>query len=480
MQPTDADGYFGKVLRDAKPSTRTGRAAALTVFFEFLELRHKVELYNLTGGVVECPLDEMNRPRSSVEPLLRVPPDRCEIEQLFAGWRQELVTCRKFGPAARNYAAARLAADVGLRVNETRILDLDDVRWELGRFGKLNVRFGKGSRRRGPKPRLVPLINGADRTLRWFVEDVWGHFDLDHTRIGVPLFPSERKNTDGSGSRATDDVFRRSLAEAAEHYLPSWAGKLTPHVLRHFCASQLYLGGMSLFAIQELLGHGWTGTTARYVHVQASHVEEGGCAGSSGRPSAGRDLRHEVEPAAGRRQPRHLEGQRDAAPTGRARTGDQRREDVRLMVRAAEHSPPGRAGRDLRGARLRRRELLLPNRKVRNRSKTSPWPPQRLARPGPSSRAPAAGGRCRRDDGLPTLRHGAASGKRGGTKWCSTRSARRPGATGERPGSQRRRDGGTLHSPRTTRNCGPRPAMPESSASCTAGLTRPSCARSTA
>ena len=25
MQPTDADAYFGKVLRDAKPSTRAGR-----------------------------------------------------------------------------------------------------------------------------------------------------------------------------------------------------------------------------------------------------------------------------------------------------------------------------------------------------------------------------------------------------------------------------------------------------------------------
>jgi hypothetical protein len=24
------------------------------------------------------------------------------------------------------------------------MLDLDDVRWELGRFGKLNVRHGKG------------------------------------------------------------------------------------------------------------------------------------------------------------------------------------------------------------------------------------------------------------------------------------------------------------------------------------------------
>ncbi len=151
MQPPDADAYFGKVLRDAKPSTRTGRAAALTVYFEFLELRHKVEIYNLTGRVLECPLDEMNRPRASVEPQLRVPPGEAEIEQLFAGWREELATCRKFAPAARNYAVARLAADVGLRINEARMLDLDDVRWELGRFGKLNVRHGKGSRRRGPE-----------------------------------------------------------------------------------------------------------------------------------------------------------------------------------------------------------------------------------------------------------------------------------------------------------------------------------------
>ena len=274
MQPADADTYFGKVLREAKPSTRTGRAAALTVYFQFLELRHKVELYNLTGRVVECPLDEINRPRAWVDAQLRIPPTAKEIEQLFAGWREGLVTCRKFAPSARNYAVARLAADVGLRINEARMLDLEDVRWELGRFGKLNVRHGKGSRRKGPRPRLVPLINGSDRSLRWFIEDVLGLFDIDPAGHAVPLFPSERKNTDGTGTRATAEVFRRSLADAAKRHLPVWNGKLTPHVLRHFCASQLYLGGMNLFAIQELLGHSWTATTARYIHVHATHVED--------------------------------------------------------------------------------------------------------------------------------------------------------------------------------------------------------------
>jgi integrase/recombinase XerD len=38
MQPADADAYFGKTLRDARPSTRTGRAAALTVYFQFLPI----------------------------------------------------------------------------------------------------------------------------------------------------------------------------------------------------------------------------------------------------------------------------------------------------------------------------------------------------------------------------------------------------------------------------------------------------------
>ncbi|MDW6064034.1 hypothetical protein SAZ11_46385 [Streptomyces sp. FXJ1.4098] len=55
------------------------------MFFQFLELRHKVELHNLTGRVVECPLDEMNRPRASLEPQLRIPPSEAEIEELFAG-----------------------------------------------------------------------------------------------------------------------------------------------------------------------------------------------------------------------------------------------------------------------------------------------------------------------------------------------------------------------------------------------------------
>jgi len=279
MRPPDADGYFGRVLRSSSQGTRLAHAQTLSTFFEFLELRHRAELHALTGHVVECPLDEMNRPRGRGEIGLRIPPTEAEVKALFTGWRAELVSCRKFAPMARNYTAARLMADLGLRVNEVRRLDLSDVRWELGRFGKLHVRFGKGAQGSGPRQRVVPLINGADRRLRWFVADVWGHFDDDHLRPGAPLFPSERHNADGSAARLGDDALRRGLADAATLHLPGWVGRLTPHVLRHYCASELYRQGMDLLAIQELLGHWWVATTMRYVHVLQTHVEDAWVAG---------------------------------------------------------------------------------------------------------------------------------------------------------------------------------------------------------
>jgi integrase len=233
----------------------------------------------MTGRVVECPIDEMNRPRGRKEARLRIPPTEAEVAQLFTGWAGELASCRKFAPAARNYAAARLMAEAGLRVNEARSLDLADIKWELGRFGKLHVRHGKGSRGSGPRERMVPLINDAGRTLRWFVEDVWGHFDLDHTRVGAPLFPSERKHADGSCQRVGDDALRGGLAAAAGAHLPAWGERLTPHVLRHYCASQMYLGGVDLIAIQEMLGHSWVATTMKHIHVHRSRIEEAWLAG---------------------------------------------------------------------------------------------------------------------------------------------------------------------------------------------------------
>ena len=144
-------GIPGRCCGARPRGTRLSRAQWLKTCFMFLELRHKAAIYQLTGRVAECPVDEMNRPRGGQgQAALRIPPEAGQVARLFAGWRQELATCRKFAPAARNYAAAKLMAEAGLRVNEARCLDLADVKWEPGRFGKLHIRHGKGRSRAGP------------------------------------------------------------------------------------------------------------------------------------------------------------------------------------------------------------------------------------------------------------------------------------------------------------------------------------------
>jgi site-specific recombinase XerD/DNA-binding Xre family transcriptional regulator len=202
MEPADADEYFGKVLRSTAKGTRLSRAQALKTYFLYLELRHKVEVHQMTGRVVECPIDEVNRPRGRQQARLRIPPSAEQVGRLFAGWREELATCRKFAPTARNYTACRLMADVGLRVNEACKLDLADVKWDLGLFGKLHVRHGKGARGSGPRERMVPLINNAGATLRWFVEDVWAQFGDDHARPAVGAQERRRVARQGRGRGA--------------------------------------------------------------------------------------------------------------------------------------------------------------------------------------------------------------------------------------------------------------------------------------
>jgi integrase/recombinase XerC len=84
MQPKDGDRYFGTVLRQAAPTTRYNKASTLSVFFDYLELRHRAEIYALTGIVPQCPLDEINRPRNA-QCLIRIPPSEPEMQTLLSG-----------------------------------------------------------------------------------------------------------------------------------------------------------------------------------------------------------------------------------------------------------------------------------------------------------------------------------------------------------------------------------------------------------
>ena len=162
MEPADADAYFGTVLRDAAKGTRLARCQALRTYFLFLEIRHKARIQQMTGRVAECPVDEMNRPRGAGRAALRIPPSAVQVGVLFAGWRAELATCRKFAPAARSYAAARLMADAGLRVNEVSHLDLAEREVGSGPVREAACPDGQGR----PRVRAAGADGAADQRRR--------------------------------------------------------------------------------------------------------------------------------------------------------------------------------------------------------------------------------------------------------------------------------------------------------------------------
>jgi integrase/recombinase XerD len=267
VEPAHADRFLAEGQRGKAVRTKRVKAGRIATFYRFVEVRYQGEIAELCGRVVVSPIDAINRPTHTGEFSVRIPPSAGELAGFFARWRDELAGARKWRTAARNYAMARVAGEVGLRSAELCALSLDDCHFDHGPLGKLHVRLGKGARGSGPRERLVPMLGTSRAMLEWWVGEVRGAFDDDFERPRAALFPSER------GGPVTAEAFRLALAAAAGVHLRGPVRTLTPHVLRHACASSLYAEGLSLVAIQQLLGHRWLTTTMGYVHVAAESIE---------------------------------------------------------------------------------------------------------------------------------------------------------------------------------------------------------------
>jgi integrase/recombinase XerD len=125
---------------------------------------------------LSCPVDEFNASRHVGEdsPDSMLPPTPERVAEFFEFLKTRIATARKYAPAARDYALFRTLYHAGLRADESAMLDQADVHFGRGPFGKLHVRFGKPAHTSGPRPRWVPMLDGLDLVLRWFLNDVRG------------------------------------------------------------------------------------------------------------------------------------------------------------------------------------------------------------------------------------------------------------------------------------------------------------------
>jgi integrase/recombinase XerD len=262
----DLDRFYLRLIgRGLAYSTRRRYGAALGAFLDYLRTRRGPEIWARYGVVVPDIVDKYNRHRQRADDRdAQVPPPAQEtVGYVFAWLRQELQTCRKWAPAARDYAVLRVLYCAGLRVSEAVLLDADDVHFGLGPLGKLHVRHGKGARGSGPRRRWVPLLNGLDATLRWYLDEVRPRFPAG----ADALFPTE------SGERLSARTVRASLQRKLRAAGVDGARRFSPHGLRRACATHNCEEGLELLAMQQLLGHEYIGTTMAYVRPSESFIE---------------------------------------------------------------------------------------------------------------------------------------------------------------------------------------------------------------
>ena len=162
--------------------------------------------------------------------------------------------------ARRDRAILEVLYGTGARISELTGLSLRDVDLVARRMRV----FGKGS-----KERVVPIGRHAGLALEaWLCDEGRGAMTPDRWRRRGDedaVFLNQR------GGRLT----RQGVWGVVRRYgdAVGLGDALTPHVLRHSCATHMVDHGADLRVVQELLGHASVSTTQIYTHVSMERLQ---------------------------------------------------------------------------------------------------------------------------------------------------------------------------------------------------------------
>jgi site-specific recombinase XerD len=193
------------------------------------------------------PVGVRHRRRSSLDLRLRVPPRVIEplaLEQVQRFWASFR--------ASRDIALVGLLLLNGLRSCEVLALELEDL---LLSEAQVRVK-GKGS-----KIRLLPLAPETIRLLQCYLKTE--RPVTNSARVFVSLKgPARGKPMTKAGLRS---LFRHHRTQTAVH-------KANPHRFRHTFGTDMTRAGVSLPALQRLMGHSNIETTMLYVQISPQDV----------------------------------------------------------------------------------------------------------------------------------------------------------------------------------------------------------------
>jgi integrase/recombinase XerD len=169
------------------------------------------------------------------------------------------------GPAIlRDRALLEVLYGTGARVSEVTGLNLGDVAEALDTDALPLIRvYGKGS-----KERVVPLGRLAREALgQWLSGEGRG--------LMVPAKWKRRSDADAVFLNVRGGRLSRVGAFGVVKKYAGRVGlgeRVSPHVLRHSCATHMLARGADIRVVQELLGHASIATTQRYTKVSPEHL----------------------------------------------------------------------------------------------------------------------------------------------------------------------------------------------------------------
>jgi site-specific recombinase XerD len=202
----------------------------------------------------------------------RRPLTRDELQRFFdyADEQVERAVRSKRKGALAAYRDATLFKVVygwGLRRTEAAMLDVVDFGTnpaapEFGRYGMLNVRYGKALRGQPPRRRNVAsVMPWAVDAVQDYVSDVRPRFGFaDHPALWV---------TERGGRVKPAEVNTRFEQYRDALKLPR---ELSPHCLRHSYVTHLTENGADRRFVQEQVGHRQESSTAIYTHVSGDFM----------------------------------------------------------------------------------------------------------------------------------------------------------------------------------------------------------------
>jgi integrase/recombinase XerD len=226
------------------PATVARATVSVRALFRFLAREGRADVD--AAATIDVPGVPSGLPRALSEP---------DIQRLLAAPVGD-------GPLVlRDRAVLEVLYGAGLRISELVGLSMSDV--DLG--DRLLRVFGKGSRER-----LVPIGR--------YAADALSAWSSGAGRMAVQrATPRSRDDAEAVFLNARGHRLGRQGAWLVVRRHGDRVGlgdRLTPHVLRHSCATHLLDHGADIRTVQELLGHVSISTTQRYTAVSQTRLRQ--------------------------------------------------------------------------------------------------------------------------------------------------------------------------------------------------------------